>query len=178
MVGTLGEMNVAGPSSRQARVGAAPTARSVVGWVVPGSRSRPLTAGGPVPAIARGGQLSGIGGYQSAASAPGAYRLWRTLAIAGRLSAVIWLLVMFGVLAFILDAQPTQDAFVGWLTILGLFFLLPAALLWYTAGRVVRGEPSWVRSIALIEMVVIVIATAGLAVVPLVLIFWVTGDEP
>jgi hypothetical protein len=177
LVGTLGEMNVAGPSSRQAaRTQAAPMQRSVVGWVVPGSRSRPL-AGTPVPAMARGGQLSGIGGYQSASGSPGASRLWRTLGLANRIIAVMWLAIVLASLASYLGRRPDPSSLVAVVAVL-VVFAIPALFLWRSGPALVRGEPSWLRSVVLIELTIIVLFTFGLALVPLALIFIFAGNEP
>ncbi|MEA2632306.1 MAG: hypothetical protein QOE66_2525 [Chloroflexota bacterium] len=178
LIGTLGEMNVAGPSSRQtARAQAAPAPRSVVGWVVPGSRSRPFTTGTPVPAIARGGQLSGLGGYQSRSTATGATRLWRTLGLANRIIAVMWIAILLAALASYLARRPDPSLVVGFVAV-NLVFAIPALVLWRSAGGIVRGDPPWIRSVVFIELMIIVIFTFGLALVPLLLIFLFAGDEP
>jgi hypothetical protein len=170
-------MNVAGPSSRQAaRAQSAPMQRSVVGWVVPGSRSRPLTAGAPIAAIARGGQLSGIG-YQSAASASGASRLWRTIGLANRIIALIWLAIVLASLASYLGRRPDPSSLVAVVVVI-LVFAIPAWFLWRSAPALLSGEPSWLRSVVLIELLVIVVFTFGLALVPLALIFIFAGNEP
>ena len=177
LVGTLGEMNVAGPSSRQARAQPASAPRSVVGWVVPGSRSRPLAGGTPIPAIARGGQLSGIGGYQSASGSPGAFRLWRTLGLANRIIAVIWLAIVLASLASYLGRRPDPSSLVAVVAVL-FVFAIPALFLWRSAPALLRGEPSWLRSVVFIELMVIVLFTFGLALVPLAVIFIFAGNDP
>jgi hypothetical protein len=178
LVGTLGEMNVAGPSSRQtARAQPAPMQRSVVGWVVPGSRTRPLTVGTLVPAMARGGQLSGIGDYRSAASSTGASRLWRTLGLANRIIAVIWLAIVLASLTSYLGHRPDPSSLLAVVAVL-IVFAIPALFLWRSAPALLRGEPSWLRSVVLIELIVIVLFTFGLALVPLAVIFIFAGNEP
>jgi hypothetical protein len=180
LIGTLGEMNVAGPSSRQGRAQPAAAQRSVVGWVVPGSRSRPLSVGTPVPAMARGGQLSGIGGYPSAVSSAGASRLWRTLGIANRTIAVLWLVFLLATLASYLGSRSggvrtDASALVGFVAVI-LLFALPSVFLWMSAPRLMRGEPSWLRSVVLLEYMVIVVFSFGLALVPLLFIYLASGD--
>jgi hypothetical protein len=178
LIGTLGEMNVAGPSSRQtARAQAAPAPRSVVGWVVPGSRSRPFTTGTPVPAIARGGQLSGIGGNQAAATSPAAYRLWRTLGLANRIIAVMWIAILLASLASYLGRRGDPSTLVGFVVVM-IVFAIPALFLWRSAPALMRGDPPWLRSVVFIELMIIVVFTFGLALVPLALIFIFAGDEP
>jgi hypothetical protein len=168
LIGTLGEMNVAGPSSRQARAQPAPAQRSVAGWVVPGSRSRPISVGTPIRAIAQGGQLSGIGGYQSPASSSGAYRLWRTLGLANRIIALMWVAIVLGSLASYIVRRPDPTSLVGFAAVIAVF-ALPSLFLWMSAPRLLRGEPNWLR---------IVVFTFGLALVPLAVIFIFAADQP
>ena len=183
IVGTLGVMNVAGPSSRQDRpqTSAAPVARSLVGWVVPGSRSRPF-AQSPSAPISAASQLGAMGRYPAApATSNGANRFWRTISTGGRLLAILWLLIMLGVVAVALipaGYRPPSSAIPGWLVVLTLYFVLPSLLLWVTSSRVMQGEPPWVRSVVLVEILVAIIFTFGLALVPLALIFVLAGDEP
>jgi hypothetical protein len=170
-------MNVAGPSSRQARAGtAAPVQRSVAGWVVPGTRSRPF-AQAPSAPLAPGSQLSAMGSYPATGvTSSAAYRLWRTLGIANRAIAVAWLVIVLAALASTLR-RPDPTTLVATVIVLALFGL-PSLALWNSAPGLMRGDPVWLRSIVLIEMMVVVIATLGLALVPLLLIFVVAGDEP
>jgi hypothetical protein len=180
IVGTLGVMNVAGPSSRQDRPqgSAPPVQRSLVGWVVPGSRSRPF-AQSPAAPISAASQLGAMGRYPAApAVSSGANRFWRTVSIGGRLFAVLWLLIMLGLVALFLETRPDRNAMFGWLGIMAVYFVLPSVILWVTSARVMEGEPTWVRSVALIELSLVVVLTLGLALVPLVLIFVFAGDEP
>jgi hypothetical protein len=179
-IGTLGEMNVAGPSSRQARPAAAPAQRSVAGWVVPGTRSRLFASGAPGPAspVAQGGQLSGIGGYPApGAASAAAYRLWRTLGIANRVIGLIWLVIILAALGSYLADRPDPTRVVGFLAVMAVF-ALPSLLLWISAPMLIRGEPVWLRSVVLIELAFVVVFTFGLALVPLAFIFIAAGDEP
>jgi hypothetical protein len=66
---------------------------------------------------------------------------------------------------------------VGFLAVL-VVFAVPSLLLWSTAPALVRGEPTWLRSVVLIEMLTVVFFTFGLALVPLALIFVLAGEEP
>jgi hypothetical protein len=177
LIGTLGEMNVAGPSSRQgSRSQPAEVQRSVAGWVVPGSRSRPMSTSAPAPAMGLGGQLSGIGGYPSATSSPGAYRLWRTLGLANRIVAVTWFAIILATFAAYIGSRPAPGTVVGFAAVIAVF-ALPSLILWLTAPRLMRGEPSWIRSLVLVEILVLVILTFGLALVPLLLIFFLVADS-
>jgi hypothetical protein len=180
VVGTLGVMNVAGPSSRQDRPqAAAPVARSLVGWVVPGSRSRPFAQSSAAP-ISAASQLGAMGRYPTApALNSGAFRLWRTLGIMNRLLAVIWLVFLLLTLASYLGRRPdtgtgTLLAFVAVMAV----FAIPSLLLWVSTPGLTRGEPAWLRSVVLIELLVVVLVTFGIALVPLVLIFVLAGNEP
>ncbi len=179
IVGTLGVMNVAGPSSRQDRPqGSAPAVpRSLVGWVVPGSRSRPL-AQAPAAPISAASQLGAMGRYPATpAISGGAYRLWRTLGIMNRLIAVIWLVILLAALGSYLASRPDAPRLVTFIAVM-VVVAVPSLLLWATAPGLVRGEPAWLRSVVLIEMLTVVFFTFGLAIVPLVLIFVFAGDEP
>lgn len=178
IVGTLGVMNVAGPSSRQDRPQtAAPVARSLVGWVVPGSRSRPFAQSSSAP-ISAASQLGAMGRYPAApAVSGGAYRLWRTLGLMNRLIAVIWLVLLLAALGSYLAARPDPPRLVAFVAVM-VVFAVPSLLLWATAPALLRGEPTWLRSVVLIEMLAVVFFTFGLAVVPLSLIFVLAGDEP
>jgi hypothetical protein len=171
-IGTLGSMSVAGPSSRQARASAAPVSRTMAGWVVPGVRSRPYSAA-PTGPLRQVGTPSAA---RAASSSPGADRLWRTLGIANRAIAVAWLVIVLAALASTLR-RPDPTTLVATVIVLALF-ALPSLVLWNSAPGLMRGDPVWLRSIVLIEMMVVVIATLGLALVPLLLIFVVAGDEP
>jgi len=179
IVGTLGVMNVAGPSSRQDRPqgSAPPVARSLVGWVVPGSRSRPF-AQSPSAPISAASQLGAMGRYPAApAISGGAFRLWRTLGLMNRLIAVIWLVILLAALGSYLADRPDPSRLVGFVAVM-VVFAVPSLLLWNTAPALVRGEPPWLRSVVLIEMLTVVFFTLGLALVPLALIFVLAGDEP
>jgi hypothetical protein len=179
IVGTLGVMNVAGPSSRQDRPqGAAPPVqRSLVGWVVPGSRSRPFAQSASAP-ISAASQLGAMGRYPAApAVSGGAYRLWRTLGIMNRLIALIWLVILLAALGSYLAVRADPSRLVGFIAVM-VVFAVPSLLLWATAPGLMRGEPPWLRSVVLIEMLTVVFFTLGLALVPLALIFVLAGDEP
>ena len=178
IVGTLGVMNVAGPSSRQDRPQAgAPATRSLVGWVVPGSRSRPF-AQSPSAPISEASQLGAMGRYPAApAISGGAYRLWRTLGIMNRLIAVTWLVILLAALGSYMADRPDTSRLVGFVAVM-VVFAVPSLLLWATAPGLLRGEPPWLRSVVLIEMLTVVFFTLGLALVPLALIFVLAGDEP
>jgi hypothetical protein len=171
-------MNVAGPSSRQDRPQtAAPIQRSLVGWVVPGSRSRPF-AQSPAAPVSAASQLGAMGRYPAApAISGGAFRLWRTLGIMNRLIAVIWLVILLAALGSYLADRPDPSRLVGFLAVM-VVFAVPSLLLWGTAAGLLRGEPTWLRSVVLIEMMAVVFFTLGLALVPLALIFVLAGDEP
>jgi hypothetical protein len=178
IVGTLGVMNVAGPSSRQDRPPtAAPAARSLVGWVVPGSRSRPF-AQSPAAPLTRASQLGAMGTYPGApTTSAGAYRLWRTLGIMNRLLAVIWLVFLLAALASYLGRRPEPGALLAFVAVMAVF-AIPSLLLWVSPAGLMRGEPAWLRTVVLIVLMVVVLGTFGIALVPLALIFVFAGDEP
>ena len=119
-----------------------------------------------------------MGRYPAApAISSGAYRLWRTLGIMNRLIAVIWLVILLAALGSYLGSRPEPSRLVTFIAVMAVF-AVPSLLLWATAPGLLRGEPAWLRSVVLIEMLAVVFFTLGLALVPLVLIFVVSGDEP
>ena len=175
VVGTLGVMNVAGPSSGQARGQGAPAPRTAAGWVVPGVRSRPVPPG-PASWVAPGGQPGGSGAYPATAvSQAAADRLWRTLGIANRLAAIVWLAFVVAGLASFLEVRTNTEAVVPALLVIVLF-AIPSLALWMSAPRLMTGDPPWLRTIVVLEWAVIVVFTFGLALVPLLVIFVLAGD--
>ena len=94
-----------------------------------------------------------------------------------RLIAVIWLVILLAALGSYLADRPDQSRLVAFFAVM-VVFAVPSLLLWATAPGLLRGEPTWLRSVVLIEMLAIVFFTFGLALVPLALIFVFAGDEP
>ena len=179
-VGRFGVMNVAGPSSRQARAGTVAPRAAIGGRLgrARGRGSRPF-AQAPSAPLAPGSQLSAMGSYPATgATSSAAYRLWRTLGIANRAIAVAWLVIVLAALASTLRRPDPDDACRDRDVVLALFALSHPWFCGTAAPGLMRGDPVWLRSIVLIEMMVVVIATLGLALVPLLLIFVVAGDEP
>ena len=176
VVGTLGVMNVAGPSSGQARAPGhtrAPTAPSFQrvgsGWVVPGVRT-------PSYAPASTGPLRQVGTPSAIGATGGASRLWRTLGIVNRMLAVGWLAIL--VLTAISYLRTRHDPGDVIAFLLGLALLaIPSWLLWRSAAGILAGQPTWLRTIALLEIMALILVTFGLALVPLIAIFVLAGEE-
>jgi hypothetical protein len=182
VVGTLGVMNVAGPSSGQARApgqGRATTApafqRVASGWVAPGARS-PSVARSPSYAAASTGPLRQVGTPSATTGATGgAIRLWRTLGIVNRLLAVGWLGILVLAAASYLRSRPDPSEVIPFFLVL-LVFAIPSWLLWRSAPRLLSGEPAWLRTIVLLEVFLVIVFSLGLALVPIIAIFVLAGD--
>jgi hypothetical protein len=180
VVGTLGVMNVAGPSSGQARAPGSPRApaapsfqRVGSGWPVPGVRapSYAPASTGPLRQVGTASATTGTTGATGGAS-----RLWRTLAILNRMLAVGWLTILVLAAFSYLRSRPAPTDLVSLLLGLALF-AIPSWLLWRSARGILTGQPTWLRTIALLEVLVLVPATFGLALVPLIAIFVLVGEE-
>jgi hypothetical protein len=170
-------MNVAGPSSGQARApgqaraATAPSFQRVgPGWVVPGVRV-------PSYAPASTGPLRQVGTPSATTGATGgAARLWRTLGIVNRMLALGWLAILVLAAVSYLRTRHDPGDVISFLLVLALF-AIPSWLLWRSAAGILSGQPTWLRSIALLELVPLIVFSFGLALVPLILIFVLAGEE-
>ena len=73
------------------------------------------------------------------------------------------------------EASPSVAAYALSLV---LFGILPAAIAWLAAGGIESGSPSILRPLALVEMLILIPATFGLLLVPIVLIYVLAGGRP
>ncbi|HEX7473703.1 MAG TPA: hypothetical protein VF323_11530 [Candidatus Limnocylindrales bacterium] len=110
--------------------------------------------------------------------ADGGQRFWRTVAIANRVVALVWV-GFFGlgvVLALTKGGGPDTSAG-AYLFAFVFAGLLPAAVLWWTADGLEAGSPL-LRLAAYVELAILVVVTLGLILVPLILIYVFAGDRP
>ena len=145
LIGTLGEMNVAGPSSRQtARAQAAPAPRSVVGL----GRPRFPLAPHP-PRRTRPGDRARRPAERPR-RLPGPRRprrrawLWRTLGLANRIIAVMWDRDPARIAGLVPRRRPDPSSLVGFVAVM-FVFAIPALFLWRSAPGLMRGDPPWIR---------------------------------
>jgi hypothetical protein len=93
-----------------------------------------------------------------------------------RLLAVGWLaLLIFSTASYLRSREPDVTTFLAFLAVMAVF-AIPSWLLWRSAPGLISGQPSWLRSIVLLETIVVIFGSFGLALVPLIAIFVLAGD--
>lgn len=108
----------------------------------------------------------------------GGQRFWRTIAIANRLLAVVWLAFFgLGTLLAVDRGGLVTNSVGAYVFGFVLVAVLPAILMWVAAGRLEAGSPL-LRLAAYVELAVLVVVTLGVILVPLILIYIFAGGRP